>query len=218
MGQTKIPSIFIAEPLNVNCKNRIANICNANGQWCSNSKVSENLVAYFQGLFTDNPRQPGETLITIQTMISEDMNRQLSAGFMESEVQATIKQMAPLKAPDLNGMPPSSIIIISNLQTMMLLNLFLVSLILLLSLIILTMLISLSSRKSSTQNLSLNFSLLAYIMSFIKYFQRFWLIDLKRSYLRLLQSIRVLLPRVVSCQITFQLLLRPSSICKIQLE
>ena len=61
---------------------------------------------------------------------------------------------------------------------MMLLNLFLV-LILLLSLVILTMLISLSSWKSNARNLSLNSGLWAYVMSYIKYFRRLWLIDLK---------------------------------------
>lgn len=34
------------------------------------------------------------------------MNIQLSQEFIEWEVQAALKQMAPLKAPSLNNMPP----------------------------------------------------------------------------------------------------------------
>ena len=34
------------------------------------------------------------------------MNAKLSVDFMLWEVQASLKQMAPLKAPSLDGMPP----------------------------------------------------------------------------------------------------------------
>ena len=70
-------------------------------------EVATKLVKYYQNLFTSvNPPQFGDTLHSIYNMISEEMNEQLSADFMEWEFQDAIKQMAPLKAPELDGMPP----------------------------------------------------------------------------------------------------------------
>lgn len=70
-------------------------------------EVATKLVKYYQNLFTSvNPPQFGDTLHSIYNMISEEMNEQLSADFMEWEFQDAIKQMAPLKAPKLDGMPP----------------------------------------------------------------------------------------------------------------
>lgn len=39
-------------------------------------------------------------------IVADDMNAQLSQEFMEWEVQAALKQIAPLKAPSLDGIPP----------------------------------------------------------------------------------------------------------------
>ena len=39
-------------------------------------------------------------------ILTDDMNRQLSAEFKECEVHEALTQMAPLKAPGPDGMPP----------------------------------------------------------------------------------------------------------------
>ena len=46
------------------------------------------------------------TLNPVDKLLTDDMNALLSHKFMEWEVQTTLKQMAPLKAPGLKGMPP----------------------------------------------------------------------------------------------------------------
>ena len=47
-----------------------------------------------------------EILETVQPSVSEDMNSQLSKPFSREEVDTTIKEMDPIKAPSLDGMPP----------------------------------------------------------------------------------------------------------------
>ena len=41
----------------------------------------------------------------MERVVTDEMNAILSQDFMEWEAEAAIKQMAPLKAPDLDGMP-----------------------------------------------------------------------------------------------------------------
>ena len=50
--------------------------------------------------------QPVVALDSIQSIVTANMNRQLSSDFLESEVQVAFSQMAPLKARGLDGMPP----------------------------------------------------------------------------------------------------------------
>ena len=45
-------------------------------------------------------------LDSTQSIVIDDMNRQLSTDFLESEVQVVLSQMATLKALGLDGMPP----------------------------------------------------------------------------------------------------------------
>ena len=89
-------------------KNSIVNIRNSEGHWCSDmEEVTATLVDYYRDLFTSSqPPQHNETLNSIQNIITEDMNSQLSAQFMAWEVKEAIKQMALLKAPGPDGMPP----------------------------------------------------------------------------------------------------------------
>lgn len=89
-------------------KNSIVNIRNSEGHWCSDmEEVTATLVDYYRDLFTSSqPPQHNETLNSIQNIITEDMNSQLSAQFMAWEVKEAIKQMASLKVSGLDGMPP----------------------------------------------------------------------------------------------------------------
>ena len=47
-----------------------------------------------------------DVLDQVPGVITEDMNNLLSAEFLVCEVVSTLKQMAPLKALGLNGLPP----------------------------------------------------------------------------------------------------------------
>ena len=47
-----------------------------------------------------------EDLDSLPSIFSDEMNSKLSQEFMEWEVQAALKQMAPSKAPSPDGMPP----------------------------------------------------------------------------------------------------------------
>ena len=69
--------------------------------------VATTILDYYQELFSSsNPNTPGTTLASIQQSITANMNDQLASKFQEWEVQAVVKQMASLKSPRLDGMPP----------------------------------------------------------------------------------------------------------------
>ena len=89
-------------------KNSILKIMNDVGIWSSNNEdVAETLIAYFQAFFTSaNLPHCEATIDFINRVINNEMNDQLSLEFQNWEVQQVIKQMAPLRAPSLDGMPP----------------------------------------------------------------------------------------------------------------
>ena len=65
------------------------------------------VIDFFSKLFSSpNSCQPELALGTIETVVTDDMNRQLAAEFKECEVHEALSQMAPLKAPGPDGMPP----------------------------------------------------------------------------------------------------------------
>ena len=89
-------------------KNSISTLKRADGTWCSNlDEVADTIVDYYQNLFTSaSPTNLENTIQHIQPIINEEMNASLVADFEALEVQEAIKQMAPLKAPGPNGIPP----------------------------------------------------------------------------------------------------------------
>ena len=89
-------------------KNYIHRLRRPDGQWSSsNEEVADILVKYYTELYTSAaPIDPQETLLSIHTLVSAQMNEKLSAEFKAWEVHAAVKQMAPLKAPGSDGMPP----------------------------------------------------------------------------------------------------------------
>lgn len=69
--------------------------------------MAETIVSYYQELFhSANPTNMESTTQYINPIISDEMNAKLVANFEASEVHDAIKQMAPLKAPGPDGMPP----------------------------------------------------------------------------------------------------------------
>ena len=89
-------------------KNSITSLRKADGLWCNGQdEVSATIVDYYQDLLkTTNPTNFEDTTQFISTTISKEMNAQLVSAFNAWEVQEAIKQMALLKAPGLDGMPP----------------------------------------------------------------------------------------------------------------
>ena len=89
-------------------KNTISNIYDSSGQWCLNSidAVTIALNYYLILFFLEPIRQPKEIVSSIHSIITAKMNDQLSTQFLAWKVQKAINQMAPLKAPGLDGIPP----------------------------------------------------------------------------------------------------------------
>lgn len=69
--------------------------------------VSNIIVDYYQTLFTtSNLWEINYVLQFTPQVVTFDMNNMLLAEFTKIEVDIAFKQMAPLKAPSPNGMPP----------------------------------------------------------------------------------------------------------------
>ena len=80
----------------------------ANGGWCSShAQVNATIVDFYQNLFTlGSPSNFEEVIETIPHVVTDEMNDMLMTKFHIQEVEVALKQMAPLKAHGLNGMPP----------------------------------------------------------------------------------------------------------------
>ena len=89
-------------------RNSIHALKKGDGTWCQNQEeVTDSIVAYYQELYNSaNPTNLENTTQYINTIINEEMNAKLVANFEALEVHDAIKQMAPIKAPGPNGMPP----------------------------------------------------------------------------------------------------------------
>ena len=69
--------------------------------------IANVLVSYYQELFTTtNPTPSNDTLDLVSHVITSEMNSMLTTDFLEGEVELALKQMAPLKAPGPDSMPP----------------------------------------------------------------------------------------------------------------
>ena len=84
----------------------IQKIWAASGDWTSNHEEVEKCpIDYFQELFTSaNLQHNVAATDSINKVTSSEMNAELSIEFKACQVQQTIKQMAPLKAPGPDGM------------------------------------------------------------------------------------------------------------------
>ena len=88
-------------------KNFIHRLRKSDGQWSSSKEeVTDMLINYYTELFSSAaPTYFEETLQSITTLVSAQMNDKLLAEFQAWEVHLVVKQMAPLKAPGPDKMP-----------------------------------------------------------------------------------------------------------------
>ena len=86
-------------------RNRILEVQDSSSTWVSQLEgIAEAFTIFYQQLFESS--NPSLGLISMEKVVTNDMNAQLSQDFMEWEVEAALKQMAPLKAPGPDSMPP----------------------------------------------------------------------------------------------------------------
>ena len=89
-------------------KNFIKGLRDTDGNWQSKEAAfTKVLVDFYVELFTTSNSQNLENVLEgIQGVFSRDMNSKLITPYKAEEVELAIKEMAPLKAPGPDGMPP----------------------------------------------------------------------------------------------------------------
>ena len=89
-------------------KNYIQGLKDSNGRWRDQPEEIEGLLSnYFTEIFTiARPNIQQGALDYIPQVVSDEINDHLTGEFMAREVSAALKQMAPQKAPGLDGVPP----------------------------------------------------------------------------------------------------------------
>ncbi|KAG7564174.1 Ribonuclease H domain [Arabidopsis suecica] len=101
-------------------RNRITGLHDENGIWCTEDKDIQNIaVSYFKDLFTTTkPEAFEESLVEVQSLITDQVNNFLTAPATESEVRTALFMMHPEKSPGsdvqyrvlLNGQPRGLIV------------------------------------------------------------------------------------------------------------
>ena len=88
--------------------NFIKGLRDSEGRWQSEEDTYTKIfVDYYADLFTTSNPQNLENIVEgVQRVVTEEMNSKLTATYTMEEVVVAIKEMAPLKAPGPDGMPP----------------------------------------------------------------------------------------------------------------
>ena len=89
------------------CHNYITKLYHSTGRWCTRqAQVNEIILGFSKELFTlANPDSFANVLDVIPHVVTDSMNDTLK-HFTIEEVEAALKEMAPLKALGPNGIPP----------------------------------------------------------------------------------------------------------------
>ena len=89
-------------------RNFIKELRDSEGRWQSEEGIyTKILMDFYVDLFTtSNPHNLDSIMDEVQKVVMEEMNSKLTAMYTMQEVELAIKEMAPLKAPGPDGMPP----------------------------------------------------------------------------------------------------------------
>ena len=89
-------------------KNFIKGIMDMHGTWVTDEEtIGATFVDFYSKLFTTScPSELERVLEGVQPVVNDTMNADLTKPYVQEEVDVAIKQMAPLKAPGSDGMPP----------------------------------------------------------------------------------------------------------------
>ncbi|XP_075633948.1 uncharacterized protein LOC142606496 [Castanea sativa] len=89
-------------------KNSISGIEDKRGNWQEQPEaIGDIIMVYFAELFTARNSVIEEGALSfIPRLVTDEINEQLMGEFTEWEIQEALNQMAPLKAPSPDGMPP----------------------------------------------------------------------------------------------------------------
>ena len=89
-------------------KNLIRGIRDGNGAWVTNQDDIGNVMeSYYKELFlSSNSNLEDDSLEKIPCIVTDEMNGDLMKEFTKLEVKEALNQMAPLKVPGPDGMPP----------------------------------------------------------------------------------------------------------------
>ncbi|KAL5746685.1 hypothetical protein ACOSP7_027831 [Xanthoceras sorbifolium] len=90
-------------------RNRISGLMDLNGVWKEEAADLENLISgfYNQLLQSNNPSLSNvqEVIQAVECKVTDHMNKFLMSRFTADDVSTALKQMAPSKAPGLDGFP-----------------------------------------------------------------------------------------------------------------
>ena len=89
-------------------RNKIVGLLDDSNSWCTDTaQVADIIVGFYTRLFTsERPTTAQGILEVIQPIVTDEMNSNLTRVFTKQEVDLALKEMAPLKAPRPDGMPP----------------------------------------------------------------------------------------------------------------
>nr|XP_023927486.1 uncharacterized protein LOC112038880 [Quercus suber] len=89
-------------------RNRIVGLLDETNSWCTDSaQVADIIVGFYTKLFTSERSSIDLGILeVVQPVVTEEMNTNLTRDFTKQEVDLALKEMAPLKAPGPDGMPP----------------------------------------------------------------------------------------------------------------
>ena len=87
-------------------QNMITVIWDKFGRWCEDKdSIANAAVTYFEDIYsTSNPSMVDEVTVVIPTIVTEEMNMELSRNFTREEIVTALKQIHPTKSPGPDGM------------------------------------------------------------------------------------------------------------------
>ena len=89
-------------------RNYINGLFDDSSSWTTNpTRISATILNFYKQLFTlSNPSGFETVLESIPKQVTDEMNDLLIVDFTSKEIETALKQMAPLKSPGPDGMPP----------------------------------------------------------------------------------------------------------------